>query len=279
MGDLSVPGYTILKKITDGGSASVFKARKHPYEQVVALKVLLPQLTAKKEMVRAFDREGAFLSRLKHPNVIRSGGRVKDAPRPTIELELFESVTLKGMVARASKLGIRETARIVKQVAEALSYVHSQRIAHLDVKPENILVSDKLDVRLIDFSIAHELDRSISDRLLGIFGSKSADGAIQGTITYLSPEQIRRENPGEKADVYALGLVLHECLTGGPPFRGHDPKALMRQHLHDAPEPVAKARPDTPLDMAELVAKMLEKVPERRPDATGAAQVLAKHAG
>lgn len=283
MAELTVPGYTILKKITDGGSASIYKARKHPYEQVVALKVLLPQFANNKDMLRAFEREAAILSRLKHPNVIRSGGRVKDAVRPTVELELFESLTLKGFIAKADgKVPVREAARVLKQVAEALSYVHSQKIAHLDLKPENILVAEKLDVRLIDFSIARELTRSISDRLFGIFGSKGAAEAtftIQGTIAYLAPEQIRNADPGEKADVYAMGLVIHETFTGAPPFRGHDQKAILKQHLNDAPESTGKVRPDTPADVSDLVARMLEKDPAKRPDMTTAAQVLAKHAG
>lgn len=280
MADFTVPGFTILKKITDGGSASIFKAKKHPYDTIVALKVLLPQFVDKKDMVKAFERECDVLARLKHPNVIRVAGRVKNATRPTLEMEMFESFTLKAFIAKAGgKLAIQQAAKIMRQAAEALSYVHVQQVAHLDVKPENILVDDKLDLRLIDFSIAKELRRSISDRFLAAFAPKGGDGVIQGTITYLAPEQIKREDPGAPADVYSLGLVLFECLTGAPPFRGHDQKAIMKQHVSETAAPVERARPDVPPDVAGLVKKMLEKDPAKRPDATGVAQVLAKHAG
>ncbi len=280
MAEIAIPGYTIIKKITDGGSASIYKAKKHPYETTVALKVLLPQFVGNKDMVKAFERECEVLVRLKHPNVIKAGGRVKDSPRPSCELELFESNTLKGLIAKAGgKLAVKDAAKVLKQVAEALSYVHVQEIAHLDIKPENILADDKLEVRLIDFSIAKNLKKSISDRLMSVFAKKGGDGTIQGTLTYLAPEQIKREDPGAPADVYALGLVLYEALVGGPPFRGHDQKAIMKQHLQDAAPPLEKQRPDVPADIASLCKRMLEKDPAKRPDATAVAQVLAKHAG
>jgi serine/threonine-protein kinase len=279
--DLAVPGFTIVKKITDGGSASIYKAKKQPYETVVALKVLLPQFVSNKDMIRAFDREGDLLTRLKHPNIVKSGGRVNGAPRPTIELELFESSMLKTFIAKkGGQLSVREMARCLKPVAEALSYIHALQIAHFDIKPENILVDEKLNVRLIDFSIAKELKRTISDRMFSFLGQKiSSEVTIQGTLTYLAPEQITKADPGKPADVYALGLVLYECLTGGPPFRGHDKKAIMKQHLADVPPPLETARPDAPPDVSQLYKKMLEKDPAKRPDATSVAQVLAKHAG
>jgi serine/threonine-protein kinase len=278
--ELSVPGFTVLKKITDGGSASIYKAKKHPYDTIVALKVLLPQFANDRNMLRAFDRESDVLARLKHPSIVKFGGRVAGAPRPTLELELFESSTLKSFIAKkGGKLSVPETARILKPIAEALSYVHALEVAHLDMKPENILVDDELEVRLIDFSIARELKKTISERVLAVFARQAAEVTIQGTITYLAPEQIKKADPGKAADVYALGLVLYECLVGGPPFRGHDQKAIMKQHLADIPPPLERERPDAPAEIAALYKKMLEKEPSRRPDATAVAQVLAKHAG
>jgi serine/threonine-protein kinase len=274
--DITVPGFTIVKKITDGGSASIFKAKKHPYDTIVALKVLLPQFANDKNMLRAFDREADVLGRLKHPSIVKSGGKVNGSPRPTIELELFESTTLKGSIAKhGGKLPLSEAARVLKAVAEALSYVHALEIAHLDIKPENILVGDKGQVRLIDFSIARELKKTISERVFAVFSGAKNEVSIQGTITYLAPEQIKSADPGKAADVYALGLCLYESLMGGPPFRGHDQKAIMKQHLADVPPPLE----GVPADVAQLYKKMLEKDPLKRPDATGVAQVLAKHAG
>jgi serine/threonine-protein kinase len=278
--EIAIPGFSIVKKITDGGSASIFKAKKHPYETLCALKVLLPQFAGNKDMLKAFDHEVEVLARLKHPNVIKSSGKVKDAPRPTCELELFESNTIKALIAKAGgKLPIADTAKIMKQVAEALSYVHVQEIAHFDIKPENILADDKLEVRLIDFSIAKSLKKSMSDRLLSVFAKKGGDGTIQGTLTYLAPEQIKREDPGTPADIYSLGLVTYECLIGGPPFRGHDQKTIMKQHIQDQAPGVEKGRPDAPPEIAALVKRMLEKDPAKRPDATAVAQLFAKHAG
>lgn len=278
--EITVPGYTIVKKVADGGSASIFKAKKHPYENIVALKVLHPQFVGNKEMVRAFDREAEVLARIKHPSIIKFGGRVAKAPRPTIELEMFDSTTLRTVIARSGgKLTVADTAKILKPIAEALSYVHSLQLAHLDMKPENICVDENLQVRLIDFSIARDTRRSISERIASIFAAKKGDATIQGTLIYLSPEQIKRSDPAGPADIYSFGLVLHECLAGAPPFRGHDQKAIIKQHLSDPAPWVEKVRPDCPADLALLIRSMLEKDPAKRPDATAVAQVLAKYAG
>lgn len=276
--DVAIPGYVIRRKIADGGSASIYKAKKQPYEQIVALKVLLPKHMADKEMVRAFEREAGVLEKLKHKNIIKFNERVKGAPRPTYEMEFFESLTLKALIGkREGKVPVVEAAKVFLQAAEALAYIHVLDLAHLDLKPENILVNEAtLEVRLIDFSIAKETKRSFLGRLMGGGGDT---GKVQGTITYLSPEQIRQTDPGAKADVYALGLTLYAALTGSPPFRGHDQKSLMKQPLQDAPPPIEKARPELPVALAALVKKMLEKDPAKRPDMTGVAQVLAKLAG
>ncbi|MBI3726637.1 protein kinase, partial [bacterium] len=138
MPEIAIPGYTIVKWITDGGSASIFKAVKHHYDKPVALKVLLPQHVESKDMLRGFYREVSVLERMKHPNVIGFGGWVRVAPRPTLELELFESLTVKQLIQKAGgTLDVKTTARVLKQAVEALSYIHSQEVAHLDVKPEN----------------------------------------------------------------------------------------------------------------------------------------------
>jgi serine/threonine-protein kinase len=271
--DVSVPGYQVIRKIADGGSASIFKAKKQPYEQIVALKVLLARCAGDKEMIAAFDREAAVLGKLKHKNIIKFGGVVKGAPRPTYEMELFEGTTLKGLIARReSKLSVAEAAKVLQQVAEALATIHVLGFAHLDMKPDNVLVNDKLEARLIDFSICRETKKSLFGKLVG------GEYKPQGTLTYLAPEQIKAQDPGAKADVYALGLSLFEALTGAPPFRGLDQKALMKMHLSDVPPPLDKARPDCPPDVVELCRKCLEKDPLRRPDMTAVAQVLAKHA-
>jgi eukaryotic-like serine/threonine-protein kinase len=274
--DIAVPGYKIIRKVADGGSASIFKAQKQPFEQIVALKVLLAKVAGDKEMVRAFEREGTILEKLKHKNIVKYGGMVKGSPRPTYEMELFEGYTLKSFIAKnGGKLPIPAAAKIGQQVAEALAFVHVHFYAHLDMKPENILVNDKLDVRIIDFSIARETKKSFLGKLLG---SGEPKGFVQGTLTYLSPEQIKQADPGSKADVYALGLVLFEALTGSPPFRGHDQKAIMKQHLQEPAPPLDRVRLDVPQPIHELVKKALEKDPAKRPDMTAVAQVLAKHA-
>jgi serine/threonine-protein kinase len=270
--DVSVPGYQVIRKIADGGSASIFKAKKEPFEQVVALKVLLARCAGDKEMVAAFDREATVLGKLKHRNIVKFGGVVKGAPRPTYEMELFEGTTLEELIARRQKLPVAEAAKVLLQIAEALSTIHVQGYAHLDIRPDNVLVSDKLEARLIDFSICRETKQSIFGRLVG------GEYKPQGTVTYLSPEQIQAQDPGAKADVYALGLCLFEALTGAPPFKGLDQKALMKMHLSDVPPPLDAARPDCPPDVVELVRKSLEKDPLRRPDTTAVAQVLARHA-
>jgi serine/threonine-protein kinase len=283
MPDIAIPGYSIVKWITDGGSASIFKAKKHPYDKLVALKVLLPQHVENKDMLRGFYREVSVLERMKHPNVITSYGWVKVAPRPTIELELFESLTIKQLITKAGgKLDVKTMAHVMKQTIEGLSYIHSLEIAHHDVKPDNILVNEKREVKVIDFSIARELKKSLPGAFVSFLKnrwSSSDTFTIQGTLSYCSPEQIKRDDPGPPADIYALGLVIFECLTGAPPFRSTDQKGLIKAHVSDPAPSMGKARPDAPADLVELVRLMLQKDPKERPDATTIAQILAKHAG
>lgn len=264
--DLRIPGYTIISKYKEGGSAAIFKARKHPYDEIVALKVLLERFLDDKEMVRAFEQEARILESLKHPNIIGMRGVVDVAPRPTIELEFFESDHLKWVLRKRTENGARmdiaEVLRLIKPCVVAIGHLHDLGIAHRDIKPENILVDKEGKLRLIDFSLAEHYRVSFFKKLL------RGKPKLAGTLTYLSPEQIERQPPDHRSDFYSLGVVLFELFTGAPPFKAHDQTALIRQHLKDKPPLLRRVRDDAGKRLEDMLAKMLEKRPERRQQST-----------
>lgn len=264
--DLKIPGYTIISKYKEGGSAGIYKARKHPYDETVALKVLLERFLDDKVMIRAFEQESRILESLNHPNIIIMRGEVVVAPRPTIELEFFESEHLKWVLRKRTendkRMDIAEVLRLIKPCVVAIGYLHDQGIAHRDIKPENILVNKEGQLKLIDFSLAEHYKVSFFKKLL------RGKPKLAGTLTYLSPEQIERQPPDHRSDFYSLGVVIYELLTGAPPFKAHDQNALIRQHLKDKPMQLRRVREDVSKRLEDMLAKMLEKRPERRQQST-----------
>ncbi len=274
--DFSVPGYTIIAKFREGGSAGIYKATKHPFKETVALKVLLPKHVGNRQMTKAFLLEAQFLEDVDHPNIIKFHCLVDDAPRPTIEMEFFVSDHVKWILKKKNEEGgfleIPEGLRIMRDTVDALGYLHDLGIAHRDVKPENILIGKGGEVRLIDFSIAEKFK-------LGFFGKLFAGKPkVSGTLTYLAPEQLAQERADHRADFYSLGVVLYEVLTNGPPFRSTDPTSLARAHLQERPIPPKKHRDEITKELDEFVLRLLHKKPDRRPDSCAAIlRELDKH--
>ncbi len=246
--------YHITGTLWVGQSSIVYRATD-AQNKVVVIKMLLPEAAARRGSLRDMDREARFSLRLRHPRIVECFEYIRNAPMPALVMEYFRSENLKMRIVRSPEL-IREHARgIIAQVCEALAYVHSQGLVHRDMKPENVLVADNGEAKIIDFALAREMGR-------GWFFSRPR---IAGTRPYIAPETIRRRPPDQRTDIYSLGITIYEMLTGRPPFVSADRNELLRKHLSEQPAFMRTYNHDLSPQIDELVLQMLSKRREHRP--------------
>jgi eukaryotic-like serine/threonine-protein kinase len=248
--------YTILRELGHGGMATVWLARDLKHARDVAIKVLRPELSATLGAER-FLREIGIAARLAHPHVlplIDSGqaGELLYYVSPFVE-----GGSLRERLQREKTLPVREVLRITGEVGSGLDYAHRSGVVHRDVKPENILFSDGHAV-LSDFGVAAATARDVE-------GTITSKGIAVGTPEYMSPEQAGADSDiGPASDEYALACVVHELLTGAPPFRGANSRATMTQHVLAAPPPLRTLRPEVPVALERAVLRALSKDPAHR---------------
>jgi len=256
--------YRIERELGAGGMATVYLAEDLKHHRRVAIKVLRPDLAQALGAVR-FLREVEIAARLTHPHVLAlyDSGAADDALYYV--MPYVDGESLRTRLAREGALPISETCRIIRDVADALAYAHRHGVVHRDVKPENILLSD--DHALVaDFGVA----KAVSDVASTLGGSVrttlTTAGMTLGTPTYMSPEQAAADPQIDaRADLYALGVVAYEMLTGRPPFVGATMQQILAAHVTEVPDPVAKRRPSIPSPVAAIVMQCLEKNPADRP--------------
>ncbi|MGH2398394.1 MAG: Stk1 family PASTA domain-containing Ser/Thr kinase [bacterium] len=234
--------YEILEPIGQGGMAHVYRARRRPDGQIVALKVLYEHYAGAPEFVTRFQREARSAASLTHPHVVRILDSGRDNGTWFIAMEHVEGETLKQLVAREGALPVERACQIAGQVCEALEYAHSRGIVHRDIKPQNILVSSGGAVKVADFGIARAVAAS----------TITQPGSVVGSAQYLSPEQARGDAAGEASDLYALGIVLYEMVTGRLPFDGETPVALALKHIQETPPP--------PRTLDERISPRVERI-------------------
>ncbi|RMG09560.1 MAG: serine/threonine protein kinase [Planctomycetota bacterium] len=252
--------YRLLRRIGGGGMGEVYLA-EDPRGARVALKTLGVAMRDE-DAVRRFEREGLLLSRVRHPNVVGLLGAGVDARsnQPWIALELVEGRDLAAILADrpGDRLTLEETVFVIERLSRALVHCHAKGVLHRDIKPENVLVSANGEVRLSDFGIALSADASA--RL-------TAKGDLLGTPAYLPPEVLERGEWSEKADVYALGILAYRALSGRPPHAADAPQELLEaKRRADAPR-LRDEVPEIPAPFSELVARLCDPDPERRPTA------------
>jgi len=248
-----------------GGGGTVYRAR-HESGELVAVKVLLPQAGAGTELLLRFSREIKTLQELRHPNIVRvidSGSVGKNWP--FFAMELLEGITLRQLLDRHRRLSPEECLDVVRPISAALSAAHSVGIVHRDLKASNIFLAGEPPVlKLLDFGVAKFIQPDEDSLNLTTFGTQI------GTIDSMAPEQIRCTPVDARTDVYALGVLLYQMLTGHLPFHGVTPEELMQAHLSEPPP-----RPSwvVPISSAvdDVVLKCLQKLPERRFDSMAAA--------
>jgi serine/threonine protein kinase len=251
--------YRLVRLIRVGHTCQVWEAAKTDDTTRYVLKVLRPDLRKDKAELAAMKVEFDCGKALKHPNIIRIYDHKTDGEAPYLVMEHFEHNNLK-LWLRNGPLAVAHLAlKIIEQSAEALFYMHSEGWIHCDVKPDNFLVSDEGEVKLIDFAISQKQKSGLSAMLS--FGKK-----VQGTRSYMSPEQIRGKNLDPRSDLYSYGCVLFELLTGKPPFTGTTADELLNKHLTGAIPSVQVYNDNATPEMAALLRKLMAKNREERPN-------------
>ena len=249
----SVPHYQIVEKLGGGGMGVVYKARHRQLDRFAALKFLSPHLSADDEAKQRFIHEAQTASGLDHANIctIFDIGET-DSGQLYIAMAYYEGETLKKKI-RQGPLPVAEALDYAVQIAEGLSKAHAGGIVHRDVKPDNVMVTREGVVKLVDFGIAKMGDMSLTQT-----------GRTMGTVAYMSPEQARGEEVDARADVWSLGVVLYEMMTGQRPFQGNYAQAVVFALLNEDPVPTSRLNPDLPPDVEHIVDKCLAKRQEDR---------------
>jgi serine/threonine protein kinase len=261
--------YRLDTLLGEGGAAQVYQGWDERLQRFVAVKILRPETDLTANEQQSFLHEAQTTARLNHPGVVAVYDADIAEGRPYIVMELMPGGTLRQRLT-GSPMPINEALRLAGRVADALEAAHRQRILHLDIKPENVLFDDHNEPKLSDFGIA---------RALGDDGQHRHDGKIVGTAAYLAPEVVAGEPVDARADVYALGVMLYEMLTGQRPFSGATPEQQAAQRLMTTPTPPQQVNPAIPARLGEIVMQALARNPaDRLPSAGALATALRGYA-
>jgi serine/threonine protein kinase len=259
-----IGGYRLLKCMMTGQSSQVWEVVEVTSHRHFAMKLLLPEKAKGREHRKLLMHEAAVGKELTHPNVIRIQAIGDDAEHCYYVMEFFPAGSLKIRLNLKQFEFIKErTHSILKQAAVALAYISASGWVHRDVKPDNMLVNSAGDLRIIDFALAQRIETGGAfGRMLRRFRPKPA---VQGTKSYMSPEQIRGLPLDARADIYSFGASCFELVTHRPPFRGSTSQDLLQKHILDKPVSPQHFNPDVTNELADLILRMLAKRPDDRP--------------
>ncbi|MDQ3697643.1 MAG: serine/threonine protein kinase [Gemmatimonadota bacterium] len=265
--------YEIDREIGRGGMGIVYRAKDRRLKRTVAIKLLPPELSFRSEIKTRFLREAETAAQLSHPSIVPIYSVDERDGLVFFVMSCVEGPTLAKRLHDEGRLGVEETRRILREVADALSYAHGRGVIHRDIKPDNILLdADSGRALVTDFGIARAIQEGGDSRL-------TATGMAIGTPAYMSPEQAVGDKVIDgRSDLYALGIVAYQMLVGEPPFIAASTPAMLMKHLTEHPVPVSERRVDVPSQLSATVMMLLEKEPERRFPNAGAL-VLALDGG
>lgn len=260
--------FLIDEKIGSGAMGIVYRATMEPQGQIVAIKVIAESAAARNNAAERFDRESDILKQFRHPNIVQHVGAGFSRSRGLryYAMEYVPGVTIEEVLNEKGPMPWTEVVRLGLQICDALQYAHERGIVHRDLKPSNLMVTNRGDLKLTDFGIAKDLDRT----------ALTADGRTLGTAAYMAPEQIRgTPEVSHKTDLYALGCVLYQMLTGRAPFEGKTALQLMHKHLEEDPPRPSDVVADVPKALDQLILSLMAKNRDDRPwDALAAAETL-----
>jgi serine/threonine-protein kinase len=247
--------YELTHLIARGGMAEVYRARDRLLDRPVALKVLFPELSVDRAFVERFRREAQNAAKLSHPNIVPVFDWGEDAGSYFIVMEFIDGRALSAVLREAGPLDPNRAADIASQVAAGLASAHRHGVVHRDMKPGNVLITDDGQVKVTDFGIA---------RAINTEESLTQTGAVMGTATYFSPEQAEGIGVDARTDIYSLGVVLFEMLTGRPPFLGDTPVSVASKHVRDIPPMPRELLETVPVEIEAVTMKAMAKLPDQR---------------
>jgi serine/threonine protein kinase len=250
----SVGPYRIESMIGEGGMGRVYRA-VGPDGEVVALKVVKAELAKDDVFRRRFEREAGTAARVAHSNVVPVLATGEHEGVPYMAQQFITGGSLEDKIKRETRLSLGATVDICTQVADGLDALHAEGLIHRDVKPGNILLDGEGKAYITDFGLMKDREASVLTR----------PGQALGSMDYMAPEQIRGEEVTAQSDVYALGCVMIECLSGQPPFADRQGMRILWAHLQEDPPDPAAGRDDIPPDVGWAITRALEKEPEKRP--------------
>jgi serine/threonine-protein kinase len=246
--------YEILDRVGGGGMALVYKGHDILLNRKVAVKVLREQYVFDEEFIRRFRREAQSAASLSHPNVVSIYDVGQEGDTHFIVMEYIEGKTLNEWIKEKAPMQVEEAIRIASQICDALDHAHQNRIIHRDIKPHNILIGKNGRVKVTDFGIARAADSS----------QITQTGSVVGSVHYFSPEHAKGTLTGAQSDLYSLGIVLYQMLTGKLPFLGESPISVALKHLQEDVQAPRKVNPLIPQSVENIILKSMRKKPEER---------------
>ena len=244
--------YEILSKVGAGGMSDVYKAKDHILSRFVAIKVLKQEFSEDSSFVTKFRAEAQSAAVLEHPNIVNIYDVGSENGLYYIVMEYIEGITLKTYIEKKGQLSFKESASIAIQVARGIEAAHNKNIIHRDIKPQNIMISSEGKVKVTDFGIAKATS------------SNTISSDVMGSVHYASPEQARNGFVDGRSDIYSLGIVMFEMVTGRVPFDGDTTVAVALQHLQEDIAKPSTYAPDLPISFEKIILKCTQKTPDRR---------------
>jgi tRNA A-37 threonylcarbamoyl transferase component Bud32 len=235
--------YRLEAKIGAGGMSTVYRALDETLQRQVAIKLMNREVATDSDQLERFRREARAVAQLSHPHIVGVIDAGEDESRPYIVFEYVEGETLKERIRRQGRLEVAEAVAYAIEIARALGAAHARHIVHRDVKPQNVLIDEEGSAKVTDFGIARTLDEE----------GLTADGRVLGTTDYVSPEQALGQHVTGQSDLYSLGIVLYEMLTGEVPFKGENQVAVAMKHVREALPDVQSKRPEISAALASVI--------------------------
>jgi serine/threonine protein kinase/tetratricopeptide (TPR) repeat protein len=254
VGSLFAERYEVLEELGRGGMGEVYRVKDEKLDEEMALKVLKPEIAAHKDMIQRFKNELKLSRKIAHRHICKMYDLNEEEETPYITMEYVRGENLKSAIRKKGKLDEKEAIAIAKQVCEGLAEAHELGVVHRDLKPQNIMIDEKGNAKVMDFGIARSIEAA------GV----TQTGMMIGTPDYMSPEQAEGEEADQRSDIYAMGVILYEMVTGGVPFKGDTAFSVALKHKTKLPQDPKKINPKISDDLSRLILICLEKERERR---------------